>query len=178
MASLDGSGGSLSQFFPLNALADSSLEMKLTPTNVQIDIRTPNLRMPMSTEAPQVAADFTYRWTGTVQPVSALENIHRNLAALRENMLGDHQEGRHQLVASSIAVSTGLSVGYVIWLVRGGALLGSMLSSMPLWNMVDPLPVLNRAGPRTQEQSTDGEDESVERLFDGDDHRDTHKGAA
>ena len=34
---------------------------------------------------------------------------------------------------STVAVSTGLSVGYVLWLVRGGVLLSSVLSSMPAW---------------------------------------------
>jgi len=36
----------------------------------------------------------------------------------------------------------------VIWLIRGGALVGSMLSAMPAWQMIDPLPVLHRGGGR------------------------------
>ena len=41
------------------------------------------------------------------------------------------------MVASTIAVSTGLSVGYVLWLVRGGLLLTSVLSALPAWQVVD-----------------------------------------
>jgi hypothetical protein len=48
------------------------------------------------------------------------------------------------LVASTVSVSTGLSVGYVAWLLRGGVLLSSILSSLPAWRALDPLPVLGR----------------------------------
>jgi hypothetical protein len=46
------------------------------------------------------------------------------------------------VVGSSAVVTTGLSVGYVVWLARGGRLLASLLSSMPAWRAIDPLPVL------------------------------------
>ena len=46
------------------------------------------------------------------------------------------------VVGSAIAVSTGLSVGYVVWLIRGGMLLSSVLFSMPAWQIADPLPLL------------------------------------
>ena len=42
-------------------------------------------------------------------------------------------------VASSIAASTGLSVGYVFWLLRSGVLLTALLSSVPAWQFVNPL---------------------------------------
>ena len=32
----------------------------------------------------------------------------------------------------------------VLWLLRGGALLASLLSSLPAWRLIDPLPVLSR----------------------------------
>ena len=46
------------------------------------------------------------------------------------------------VVGSGAALSAGISVGYVVWLARGGLLLASMLSSMPAWRLVDPLPIL------------------------------------
>jgi hypothetical protein len=51
------------------------------------------------------------------------------------------------VVASSVVVSTGFSVGYVLWLARGGALLASLASAIPAWAMVDPLPVLSKQRP-------------------------------
>jgi hypothetical protein len=40
-------------------------------------------------------------------------------------------------------VVAGLSAGYVVSLLRGTYLLGTLLSSMPAWQMVDPLPILD-----------------------------------
>ena len=49
----------------------------------------------------------------------------------------------HQLMIGSTAiVSTSLTVGYVIWLLRGGALLASLVSSIPAWCSFDPLPIV------------------------------------
>jgi hypothetical protein len=59
-------------------------------------------------------------------------------------------------------VSTGLSVGYVIWLIRGGMLLSSLLSSIPAWQILDPLPVL--AGRKADDESDD--DESLASIID------------
>jgi hypothetical protein len=58
----------------------------------------------------------------------------------------------HQrLMTSTIVVSAGMSVGYVVWLLRGGLLLGSLLSSLPAWQVIDPLPVLARSKRLTEE---------------------------
>jgi hypothetical protein len=45
-------------------------------------------------------------------------------------------------VGGTISLSAGLSIGYVIWLVRGGLLMSSVLASMPAWRIIDPIPVL------------------------------------
>jgi predicted outer membrane repeat protein len=60
-----------------------------------------------------------------------------------------------QVVAGSLVLSTSFSVGYVLWLARGGVLLASMASSIPAWAAVDPLPVLSRF------KSRQGEDEDA-----------------
>ncbi|ASJ75285.1 DUF4347 domain-containing protein [Granulosicoccus antarcticus] len=69
---------------------------------------------------------------------------------------------RQVTVASSVAVTTGLSVGYVAWMVRGGVLLSSVLSSLPAWQFIDPLPVLNYA-----DESEEGgeQDDSLEDII-------------
>jgi len=40
-------------------------------------------------------------------------------------------------------VLTTASTGYVIWLLRAGPLVASVLSSLPAWRTFDPLPVLD-----------------------------------
>jgi hypothetical protein len=67
------------------------------------------------------------------------------------------------VVGSSVAVSGTLSVGYVIWLLRGGLLVSSLLSSLPAWTAIDPLPVLGRTD---QDEDEPGDEaDPLERLF-------------
>ncbi len=46
-------------------------------------------------------------------------------------------------VGATTVVTTTLSVGYVIWLLRGGSLVASLLASLPAWSSFDPLPILD-----------------------------------
>jgi hypothetical protein len=63
-------------------------------------------------------------------------------------------------------VSGGLAVGYVLWLIRGGYLLSSLLSSMPAWRLVDPLPILDYLDDESlADRRREDEDESLEELL-------------
>ncbi len=64
------------------------------------------------------------------------------------------------VVGSAIAASTGLSAGYVIWLLRSGALISSLLSSLPAWQLADPLAILVGA-----KRSSDEDDDSIESIL-------------
>ena len=64
-------------------------------------------------------------------------------------------------VGSGVAVTTGLSVGYVAWLVRGGVLLSTALSSLPAWQFVDPLPVLARTRDAEDAEASDDSLEAI-----------------
>ncbi|QEF97024.1 hypothetical protein Mal15_10540 [Stieleria maiorica] len=57
--------------------------------------------------------------------------------------------------------SGALSVGYVMWTVRGGLLATSLLAHLPAWSLVDPLLVLNEL-----DDDDDGDDDSLEELLD------------
>jgi hypothetical protein len=63
------------------------------------------------------------------------------------------------ITVSVAGVSLGLSLLYVAWLVRGGVLVGSYLSALPAWRVLDPLPVLSRV----EEDAEQDDDEA----FDG-----------
>jgi large repetitive protein len=67
------------------------------------------------------------------------------------------------VVATSSALSASLSIGYVIWLVRGGALMSSLLASIPAWRMMDPLPILGTMGGNGSDQD---DDESLGSMID------------
>ncbi len=60
-------------------------------------------------------------------------------------------EGR--VVGSVGVVTTGFSVGYLIWAVRGGMLLSGVLSQIPAWTMLDPLMVIDGDGKEDDKES-------------------------
>jgi hypothetical protein len=89
----------------------------------------------------------------------AAPEVRQALDEMRERAQEDVKiEAR--VAGSVFVVSTGLSVGYVLWLLRGGALIASLLSSLPAWRLVDPLPVLGSMGGR----AGDEDDDSLEDL--------------
>ena len=65
------------------------------------------------------------------------EYIHQQKARLFNDTLMEKV-----VVGSTAVVSTSMSVGYVVWMLRGGSLLTTFLSSLPVWQAFDPLPVL------------------------------------
>lgn len=73
--------------------------------------------------------------------------FQQQLDQLQDSIRQQLSLDRHT-IASTLAVSTGLSVGYVLWLVRGGVLLSSLLTAMPAWRLIDPLPILGHLSVR------------------------------
>ena len=80
-------------------------------------------------------------------------------------------ENTEKIVGGSLTVSAGFSVGYVVWLARSGVIMSSVLSSMPAWRFVDPLPVL--ASLRMSENKDD--EESLESIV-GEQYKDEDEG--
>ena len=64
-----------------------------------------------------------------------------------------------KVIGSSITVTTGLSIGYFLYLLRGGAIMSSMLASLPAWRFVDPLPILGDL-----KGSLDSDEESLQSM--------------
>lgn len=92
-------------------------------------------------------------------PVAALQQhaFRDELAQVREQATRRFELNRTS-VAATAAVSTTLSIGYVVWMLRGGVLLSSLLASLPAWRAIDPLPVLARLDARGDDG---GEDDSL-----------------
>jgi hypothetical protein len=57
-----------------------------------------------------------------------------------------------------ITTTVTMSAGFLMWLSRGGSLLMSALSTLPVWRLLDPLPILEswekkpKASKRKQDQ--------------------------
>ncbi len=58
-----------------------------------------------------------------------------------------------------------LSAGVLIWALRGGSLLASLMSTVPLWHGFDPLPIL-AAGSRDKRKNKNIEKDEIDLLFD------------
>ena len=99
-----------------------------------------------------------------------LEDVQRALRSsdftkALDQLRKDAQQGLklEQSVTVSVAgVSLGLSLVYVLWLIRGGVLMGSWLSALPAWRFLDPLPVL----PRPEEEAGDEDEAFADRPDD------------
>ena len=83
----------------------------------------------------------------------------------------ESEEFLHNLVVGTTAAGiTSLTVGYVIWLIRGGTLLATLVSSMPAWMAFDPLPVLDSFEEsdeaRRARRGEDGQDEDLASFVD------------
>ncbi len=66
-------------------------------------------------------------------------------------------------VGSAVTGAAGLTVGYVLWTLRSGVLLTTMLAQMPAWRLIDPLVVMNAF------TDTDDDDETLASIAEGGD---------
>jgi hypothetical protein len=62
---------------------------------------------------------------------------------------------------SATGITFGMSLAYVLWMIRSGVLMGSLLSALPAWRVLDPLPVLSHAGGAAHDERDDP-DESTD----------------
>ena len=89
-----------------------------------------------------------------------LRNSMRNLDLQRETLRED-LISIERVTQTTVTVSTGVSIGYIVWLIRSGAIIGSVLSALPAWRAIDPLPVLG-----TFEGGDDDNSESLQQMVD------------
>jgi len=103
--------------------------------------------------------------TGLAQLSNGLDHLAQQL---------DTEKTRSVIIIGSATGMTALlSAGYVLWALRGGSLLASMLATLPVWRWLDPLPILEsrededekrkrKRGVTTKDKDPDEQDE--ERL--------------
>jgi hypothetical protein len=97
--------------------------------------------------------------------------LWNQLDKMQEKMASERK--LHIIAGTASLVSVGMSVMYFLWAVRAGSVLSSLLSSMPAWKLVDPLPILDQfAGKRRMKIDGSGDDmteddETLESMVDG-----------
>jgi hypothetical protein len=115
---------------------------------------------------PKIERPTTARALGNPHLVQQLDHLRGTVAARR------HAERR--ALASITVFASAVSYGFIWWLLQGGLLLGSLLSALPAWVNLDPLPVLAHA--KTRHKKTAADDDGLEGLFGEQDVTDTGYG--
>jgi hypothetical protein len=101
--------------------------------------------------------------TSVAKPPAALD--YDSLWAQADTIAKEF-DGRSESSSLTIGMTAGasvvLSTGYVVWMLRAGTLLASVLSSLPAWQSFDPLPVLDYWERKKDRDPTkpDGADDS------------------
>jgi hypothetical protein len=86
--------------------------------------------------------------------------LAEELEALRETLREqDEIQARGTVVLAAGSLS--MTLAYLLWLIRGGALVASALSALPAWRILDPLPVLARAPEDEDEEDPEEEDDQT-----------------
>ena len=107
--------------------------------------------------------------SGRIASATSSPAFTRELDRAREGNKAAEELERN-IIVSSVTAGAGMSVGYVFWLLRGGLLLTSLLSSLPAWRFVDPLPILGRLNDDEEDgYDGDGDGESLESIVGGED---------
>jgi hypothetical protein len=90
-----------------------------------------------------VLEEFLKGGSRSIELVEALDRLR--------DEIDDKTRLEHSVNGAAAAAGMSLTVGYLLWLARGGILLSSLMASLPAWRLLDPLPVLGR-------MSDDGDD--------------------
>ena len=116
-------------------------------------------------------ADFTPVTNSNINEVTARTNdiVEQYMSLTNHRLMWNDLDEFHDqssnpsevnMVFGSVGtLSSGVLVGYVIWAIRGGTMLSSILASMPAWSLFDPMAVVSFA-----ESSEDEDGESLEDI--------------
>ncbi|MBT8132088.1 MAG: cadherin repeat domain-containing protein, partial [Gammaproteobacteria bacterium] len=140
--------------------AETAAESEFTEPDIFADFTVPAVELPAQVEPALVDSGFE----GTRERITAVARMLLELGvdgklpafiisdavmdaldSMRDELggLDDADSQQHEfLVTLATGLTLTLSAGFVSWIMRAGALLTSLLSTTPLWQRFDPLPVL------------------------------------
>lgn len=128
-------------------------------------------------DAPPSSRPFELPPTPAYASADAQAALALQQALSNQQLLGELDQARdkqqenvqlQRILAGGSATAIGtMSVGYVLWLLRGGVLLSGLLSALPAWQVLDPTPVLSAGatarGRRDDDDDADGDE--IEHMF-------------
>ncbi|MEZ6118762.1 MAG: LamG-like jellyroll fold domain-containing protein [Pirellulaceae bacterium] len=78
---------------------------------------------------------------------------------IRRHVLNEQTHEELVFSTATLGLTSSFTVGYLLWTVRSGLILSSLLAQMPAWTLVDPLPILGQLG-----NLDDEDDESLDAM--------------
>ena len=112
-----------------------------------------------SLETKGLSNQFVIPTAHSLTQLRAILASNANQSAFAEVTKSLQSNLTHELIFEVPALAgVSLTVGYVVWMLRGGLLISSLLAQMPMWSIVDPLTVLDSL------DQSDEDDESIGSL--------------
>ena len=152
--------------------AASTIDEQQLKEVVQLDSQTSQVTALLNTRDDigiALANNFEVLLTATnYETEETRQQTALNLSALKklasesdksQTVIANSQVLSTKVLASSVTLTSSFSVGYILWLLRGGTLLASVMASMPAWRTIDPLPVLE-----SLTGDDDGDTETLESM--------------
>jgi VCBS repeat-containing protein len=136
---------------------DAAVSVHQPPGTIERIARNVRLTLPTA-----VATDRT----GFANPFDAAR-LRDDLTNMKEQM-GSQANLPFFAAGSAAGLTSVLTVGYVLWAVRGGWLVASLLAQMPAWRLVDPLVVLDyldEDASKPEREKDQDEDDSLQTLL-------------
>jgi hypothetical protein len=113
----------------------------------------PSITPAQSAQQVQFVTEASKLWT-------ELDQFHKQMTEQTSTL--------HLVAGTASFVTFGMSIVYILWTIRAGYLVASLLSTMPAWRVIDPLPILDHFEDETERRRRraleDGE--SLESLVD------------
>ncbi|MCP4238440.1 MAG: hypothetical protein GY770_33535, partial [Aestuariibacter sp.] len=122
----------------------------------------------LANQATLSSSDFDLKLDDEIQLWEKIDAMQREM---------DESSNTETEVEIKVALGStvGLTTGFIAWILRGGSLLASMMSTLPVLNKFDPLPILktNREKIKTRDKNSTENESEVDRLFSRDDEDDS-----
>ena len=148
-----------------NSHRDERPTVALAARQDEGEIRNPFTILPVEF----VASDRTAGLEPTISVSEVLMTKLDELAVLLQEAIGENQKQQAMVAHVTALTGTALSVGFVAWAIRSGALLASCFATIPAWRAFDPLPVvsLSRRERTRRSQETEATRQAEEAEFEG-----------
>ena len=129
----------LNEVVQINAAQTVTTQIEALRNNATLNVKTHN-NFNLISDQSSTESIRTQQQLETINNLS-LRNLFQQ-AELNQSRMSDNQVFETTILATSATLTSSFSVGYILWLLRGGTLIASVMASLPAWRAIDPLPVL------------------------------------